>query len=218
MKTTPSRQAGFMNGYLISIIVLIVALLGVGGLATWAYVQYSDASTDLNSKLDIAKADARKEQADIDAEKFFEKAKEPNYAFIGPDDYGRLTFNYPKTWSAFVQKDTSGGGTYQAFLNPGVVPPISSKQQFAIRVTIEETPYDKVLRKYDNLVKAGKLKASKTSSKGHSGARLDGEFNKYIRGVAVIYKIRDKTATIQTDANTFKPDYEKLIKTIDFND
>lgn len=207
-----------MNGYLISIIVLIFALLSVGGLAVWAYMQYSDASTDLNSKLDIAKADARKEQADIDAEKFFEKAKEPNYAFIGPDDYGRLTFNYPKTWSAFVQKDTSKGGTYEAYLNPGVVPPISDKQQFALRVTIEEKPYDKVLAEYDDLVKAGKLKASKTSSKGHGGARLDGEFNKYIRGVAVVYKIRDKTVTIQTDANTFKPDYEKLIKTIDFND
>jgi hypothetical protein len=47
--------------------------------------------------------------------------------------------------------------------------------------------------------------------------RLDGSFSTDIRGSAVIFKIRDKTVTIRTDADTFKPDFENIIKTINFN-
>jgi len=53
---------------------------------------------------------------------------------------------------------------------------------------------------------------------GNNGTRLDGAFTKDIRGYAVIFKIRDKTLTIRTDANTFKSDFNKLINTIKFNE
>ena len=56
-----------------------------------------------------------------------------------------------------------------------------------------------------------------TPANGQSGTRLDGKFSDDIRGAAVIYKIRDKTAVIQTDADTFKADFDALIKTITFN-
>jgi len=51
---------------------------------------------------------------------------------------------------------------------------------------------------------------------GENGVRLDGNFTKEIRGSAVVFKIRDKTAVIQTDADTFKHDFNTLIKTISF--
>jgi hypothetical protein len=66
-------------------------------------------------------------------------------------------------------------------------------------------------------VKKGDLRSSATSANGNNGTRLDGSFTKDIRGSAVIYKIRDKTLTIRTDADTFKPDFENIIKTINFN-
>jgi hypothetical protein len=66
-------------------------------------------------------------------------------------------------------------------------------------------------------VKKGSLRSSATSANGNNGTRLDGNFTKDIRGSAVIYKIRDKTVTIQTDADTFKPDFENIIKTLNFN-
>ena len=54
-------------------------------------------------------------------------------------------------------------------------------------------------------------------SMGNTGTRLDGNFSKNIRGAAVIYKVRDKTATVRTDANeTFKADFNKIIQTINF--
>jgi len=74
-----------------------------------------------------------------------------------------------------------------------------------------------VIEDYKDLVKSGKLTTSSVKANSQNGTRLDGSFTKDIRGAAVIYKIRDKTAIIRTDADTFKPDFENLIKTITFN-
>jgi hypothetical protein len=211
------NEQGAVSWSLVAIIGLVVLTLVAGSLAIWAYLNYNEQKTNVDGKVALAVAEARKEQADIEAEKFAQREKEPNRQFVGPDDYGRLTFDYPKTWSVFEAKDTSRGGSYEAYLNPVSVPPISEIQQYALRVVIEEKDYDQVVKSYEELVKKGDLRNSTTSANGHNGTRLDGSFTKNIRGSAVIYKIRDKTVTLRTDADTFKPDFENLIKTINFN-
>ncbi|MFI5212372.1 MAG: hypothetical protein ACHQTE_00230 [Candidatus Saccharimonadales bacterium] len=211
------HDQGVISGSLIAIIALIILVIGAGSAAIWAYVNYNEQKMNVDSKISLAEAAAEKKQSDADAKTFFDKAKEPNLQFVGPDDYGRLTFSYPKTWSAYVAKDVTQGGTYEAYLNPVTVPPVSSVQQFALRVTIEPRDYDQVIKTYDSLVKSGALRSSATSANGNNGVRLDGNFTKDIRGSAVIYKIRDKTVTIRTDADTFKPDFEAIITSINFN-
>jgi hypothetical protein len=202
---------------------LIIVILAVGltialGFAIWAYINYNEAKTNIDGKISEAVATAEKAQADADEAKFTAREKEPTREFVGPDDYGRLTFNYPKTWSVYVNKDASTqGGAYEAYLNPVSVPAVSQTQQYALRVIIEEKDYDKVISSYSSLVKTGALKSSPTSSKGVNGTRFDGSFNKNIRGSAVVYKIRDKTLTLRTDADTFKKDFDALITTIKFN-
>lgn len=218
MKTSRHNQQGAVSGSLIAIIGLIVLVLGFGSAAIWAYVNYNEQKSNVDGKIALAVAKAEKEQGDKDAAAFQEQEKEPNREFVGPDDYGRLTFSYPKTWSVYEAKDvSSNGGTYEAYLNPVVVPPVSTTQQYALRVAIEEKDYDQVVSSYEHLVKKGDLRSTAFSANGHSGTRLDGNFSKDIRGAAVIFKIRDKTVTLRTDADTFKPDFDKLIKTIDFN-
>jgi hypothetical protein len=210
-------EAGGVSGSLLAMIGLGVLVLATGSLAIWAYINYNEQKTNVDGKIDLAVAEAKKEQSDADEVKFSEREKEPNRQFVGPDDYGRVTFDYPKTWSVFEATDISRGGSYEAYLNPVTVPPLGSSRQFALRVTIEEKDYDQVVKSYEELVKKGDLRNTPTSATGHNGTRLDGSFSKDIRGSAVIYKIRDKTLTLRTDADTFKPDFEKLIKTLDFN-
>lgn len=214
-----TTEAGGISGSLIAIISLIILVLGAGSLAVWAYLNYSDQKTNVDNKISLAVAEAKKAQSDTDSAKFLEQEKIPNRLFVGPDDYGRLTFSYPKTWSVYVASDvTQNGGTFSAYLNPVTVPPTgNSSQQYALRVTIEQRDYGAVLQQYDNSITAGKLSTTVTNSNGKSGTRLDGTFDDKIRGAAVIYKIRDKTVTIRTDADTFKPDFDALVKTIDFN-
>jgi len=210
-------EDGSEKVWMITTICLTIVFVGVSALAVWLYMNYSDQKNNVDDKISAAVAIAKQSQAEVDETKFAQREKEPNRQFVGPDDYGRLTFSYPKTWSAFINKDVSSGGTYEAYLNPVTVPPISAIQQFSLRVTIEEKAYDKVLATYDQLVKKGDLKSSSVSVDGNSGTRLDGAFSKDIRGSAVIYKIRDKTLTIRTDADTFKADFNLLIATIKYN-
>lgn len=211
------REEGSISGSMIAIIGLSVLVLAAGSLAIWAYINYTEQKTNVDGKIELAVAEAKREQGDIESEKFAQREKEPNRQFTGPDDYGRLVFNYSKTWSVYEAHDVSRGGTFEAYLNPIVVPPISPTQQYALRVTIEERDYDQVVKTYESLVKKGDLRTSAVSASGNNGTRLDGNFTKDIRGSAVIFKIRDKTATLRTDADTFKPDFENLIKTINFN-
>ncbi len=216
-KLSHKHEQGGISGSMLAIIGLSVLVLVAGGFGIWSYVNYTEQKTNVDGKIKLAEADARRDQGEIEAEKFAQREKQPNRDFVGPDDYGRLTFSYPKTWSVYVAHDTSKGGTYEAYLNPITVPPVSPTQQFALRVTIEEKDYDQVVKTYEGLVKKGDLRTSAVSANGNNGTRLDGNFTKDIRGSAVIYKIRDKTMTLRTDADTFKPDFEEIIKTINFN-
>lgn len=218
LKKMTTYNKGAVDGWMISTIGLIILVLGFGSLAIWAYMNYNEAKTDIDGKIALAEAEAKKEQAEEDEAKFAEREKEPRREFIGPDDYGRLSFTYPKTWSVYVAKDAQKGGDYEAFLHPVQVPSLENQatQQVALRLQIVDKDYDVYLKQYERLVSDGKLRSSTVSVNGENGIRFDGDFTKDIRGAAVIFKIRDKTAVLRTDADTFKPDFEALIKTVTF--
>lgn len=209
-------QRGASLAVTIIIAVLALLVIGVSGLAVWSYLNYTDQKENVNAKIDKAVALAEKEQGDRLAKEFQEAEKKPNLTFSGPADFGSLSFSYPKTWSVYVDSDGRKNDKFEAYLNPVVVPPVAKDERFALRVSITSESYEDVIKKYQSLVKKGDLKSSATKANGVDGTRLDGAFSKDIRGSAVVYKIRDKTAVIQTDADTFKPDYEALIKTIKF--
>jgi len=201
---------------ILTIVFIITTLAAIGG-GVWAYMNYLDQKDNTDAKISTAVAAGVKEQADKDAADFLQKEKQPNRQFAGPDDYGRLAFDYPKTWSTYVSKDTETGGTYEAYFNPVSVPPIKDTTQYALRVTIKQDEYEKVLASYDSLVKRGDLVATAIKADGTDGTRLEGNFTKDIRGLAVVFKIRDKTVIMRSDAETFRADFDALISTITFN-
>lgn len=204
--------------WLIIAIVFIATTVVALGFAGYATYNYFDQKDNVDAKVSTAVNDAVKVQADKDAADFLQKEKQPNRLFAGPEDYGGVSFDYPKTWSIYVAKDTTtNGGTYTAYFNPVTVPPVSDTTQYALRVTIEQRDTDKVIASYDDFVKKGDLKASAVKIDDTDGTRLDGNFTKDIRGSAVIFKIRDKTVTIRSDAETFKGDFDALVQTIKFN-
>lgn len=212
-----THESGQVNGWLIATISLAILSIGAIAGAVWGYLSYAEQKTNVDNKVGIAVVTAKKEQADIDEAKIVQYENALTRQFVGPDDYGRLTFNYPRIWSTFINRDVTQGGTFEAYLNPDTVPPVSLSQQYALRVTIEQKSYDTVIASYAPLIKKGTLRSSAVSVDGNNGTRIDGSFSKDIRGSAVIYKIRDKTVTLRTDADTFKPSFDALIQTIKFN-
>lgn len=217
MNTLHKHETGGVSLLLVAVIVLGITTVAFGVLAIVSYTQYNAKNTDVNGQIKIAVVEAQKTQQEADEKKFADREKEPNRDFVGPDDYGRVSFKYPKTWSVYVATDPTKGGKYEAYLHPVTVPKVSETEQFALRVTIEERDYDQILEGYKSKVNSGDLSSAATTSQGIDGTRLDGNFSQNIRGSAVVYKIRDKTLIIRTDANTFKPDFDALIKTITFN-
>lgn len=220
MKSYRSLERGAVHRSIIAIVGLLVLVIVFGAFSAWAYVNYLDQKKDVDSKIADAAAKARLEQSDKDEADFAVRENKDTKQFTGPSDYGHLTFDYPKKWSAYQATDVSegGGAKYEAYLNPDLVPPISDTQKFALRVTIEQITYDKAVASYNTLIKKGDLKSSVYNDGKHTGTLLTGNFNKDIIGTAVLIKLRDRTLTLRTDGDTFKDLFATILQTVNFNE
>ena len=213
-------EAGDINGSIFAIVALVVLVLVFGVFSVWAYLNYQEQKRDVDSKINdavaVAKlAESKKSEAAIEKYK-----NETTTLFVGPSDYGRLTFEYPKFWSAYQATDVSRGGgvTYEAYLNPVLVPPVGETTKFAMRITIEQKTYDQSVSEYQKQIEDGELKSSAYSDGAHTGTMLVGNFNKDIYGTAVLMKMRDRTLTIRTDGDVFKENFDIILKTVKFNE
>lgn len=212
-----SSQAGSVNPLLISSILLALLSAGLGGLSVWSFANYQDQKHNTDAKIEVAVTKAKTVQSAELEKNFIEREKQPYTKFNGPDDLGHVMFDYPKTWSVYVDNN-GANGDYEAYLNPVSVPTVSPSQPFATRVVIDDRTYEETLRSYEGLVKKGSLKSTPVTANGFTGVRLDGKFSNTREGSSVIFKVRDKTLLISTDATAFRADFDGVVlKSLDFN-
>lgn len=213
------KTSGGEKSLLKTVIIILLTLLFLGAtlLAFYFYSEYRESKTDLDAKIDAAVVDASKELEDKLEAEFAEREKTPYATFTGPADYSSLSFKYPKTWSVYIAKDASSGGEFEAYLHPGEVSPVSATTVNALRVTIKDETTETAEKRYASALKKGNLKASIADINGESATRYDGALNKNFVGSVVILKLRDKTATIQTDAEIYRDDFNQIINSITFN-
>ena len=215
-------------GLIKTIAIIAISLVAITfiGLFIWMFVQYNDAQTDLDGKLAIAAAEARDEQATKDEEEFLEREKYPYKTFSGPVDYGQLTFEYPKTWSVYVAADASSGGDFNAYFNPIQVDAVGKETINALRVSIRNKSFEDVTEEYQkamnkknsNLTVESVTIGNEEKGTSVTANRYTGTIpNTDLSGYIVVFKIRDKTAILQTDSVLFKEDFDKLLGTIVFN-
>lgn len=192
-----------------------VLFLIAGGFAIWSFMEYSQTKNGVDARVQVETAKAKAEQAESDQKKFSEEAKNPRIEFVGPSEYGRVSFMYPKTWSVYIDRDGSDRGDYVAYLHPKEVPSIHNKDsRFAMRLEIINKDFNTVLKNYEQKVKKGELSSSSVEFNGIAATRIDGAFSKELRGTVVLMKVNDKTIRFSTDADTFKPDFEAVLKTL----
>ncbi len=209
------REQGAVNGWMVGTIGCLVLFLIAGSLAIWMYMMYVQEKGNVDGRIAVEVAKAKSEQAEADQKTYSEEAKNPRIEFVGPSEYGRLTFMYPKTWSVYIDKDGTDRGDYRAFLHPTTVPSLSNDaSRFAFRVEILNKNLDDVLNTYQAKLKKGELTSSSVEANGIAATRLDGTFDKDLRGAAILFKLRDKTVRLSTDADTFKPDFQTILNTI----
>lgn len=220
MKLIRNHERGAINASMFAIIALTVLVIAFGSFGVWAYLNYMEQKKDVDSKISSAEDKAKLVQSTADEEKFAKREKEPLRQFVGPADYGRLTFDYPKTWSAYQATDISKGGgvTYEAYLNPILVPPVQETNKIALRVKIEQKIYEQALAFYDKQIQKGELKTSVYNDGVHTGTTMTGNFSKDMISTTVFIKMRDRTLTLRTDGEVFKEDFAAILKTVKFNE
>ena len=205
---------------IIAIILLSLVAVTFIGLFIWIYVEYDEVRTDVEGQIRTAVAEAEDTLAMKMEKEFLEREKYPFKVFAGPLDYGQLTFEYPKTWSLYISAPADKGGDFNAYFAPIQV---VNNEVNALRVTIRNKSFDAVAAEYQKEMEKKKSNLKMESvTFGKNGDIVGNRYTGTIPGTEydgfiVIFKIRDKTAILQTDSVLFQPDFDKLLNTITFN-
>ena len=216
---TYNQQSGLVSVSLVTSIVFGIFALVFGSIMIWALVNYNDQKNNVETKISLAVKDAKTAQKNEDEKDFEEQEKQPLKEFVGPNDLGRVNFKHPKTWSVYVASAGLNGTNYEAYFNPEQVPSVQGQaNKYALRLSILNQSYETVIQKYAGLVKSGQLRSESITANGFTGQKFEGNLSREVDGTVVLFKIRDKTLVLQTDAPTFKPDFnDKILKDLNFD-
>lgn len=204
-------QSGELNPLVIPLVLLLVISLGMSAFGIWSYLQYSAQRDNVQGIVDGEVAKAKQKQQEEDQKVFAEREKEPYRQFIGPDDLGRVEFNYPKTWSIYVNK-AGRGGNYEALFHPNKVHPVSNRQPYALRVVVQPRSYESIVNSYRSRVEQGRLRSDAATINGFNGVRLSGKLSEQVpNGTVVLFKVRDKTLSITSESSEFFSDFNNIV-------
>lgn len=220
--TTPVsyNSGGSSKKGLFTTIVLVVLLIASLAFGAWAFKNMQDYKNNSDKKAAVAVANANKIQAAQLQAKYDKDSKSPFKVFSGSPTYGTITFNYPKTWSAYV--DTSNSSEpINAYFYPGEVPGIQSKTAYALRVELVSTDYAQAVQQLSSGISGGKVTARayippmlSGVANIQAGTLFSGQINSQDPtqvGTMVVIKVRDKTLQISTQSSKFLDDFNSTI-------
>jgi hypothetical protein len=195
---------------IVLLVVLLVAALGFGG---WAFVSRQDYKNNVDAKIKTAVAKNTKAVKAKDAQEFAEAAKQPLKTYVGPEAYGSVQIEYPKTWSAYVV--TTSGQLLDAYFNPDFVPSAADqKSVFALRAEIENIRYSQAITQVQSQQKQGKVTVEPYAlpqTPEAVGVRVDGQLTQTKQGSMVVLPVRDKTLKIWIESPDYLDDFNKII-------
>lgn len=214
MKT--NKQAGFISGLLIALIATVFILIVAIIFAAWAFAGYQDYKNNSDQKAAAAAAAAKEQTQKEDAEQYAEESKNPLKTHVGPDAYGSVTIQYPKTWSAYIQEQTSGSGVpMNNYFHPDVVRSTQdANNAYALRVQLMNTTYSGIMQQYQALAKNQKVtvqpyKLPKVPSV--VGSRVDGQITPQKQGTMIVLPLRNLTLQISTESKDFEADFNNIV-------
>jgi hypothetical protein len=197
-----------------TVTILVVLLLSAVGFGVWAFMGRQDFKNNVDSKVAVAVKQNTKEVQAQDAKDYAEAAKQPLKLYTGPEAYGSVHINYPKTWSSYIV--TNGGGQpLDAYFNPDYVPSANDqKSVFALRVQVVAMSYTQTLTQFQGLQKQGKVTVAPYAlpkTPGTVGVRIDGQLTANKQGSMIVLPVRDKTLKLWIESNEFAADFNNII-------
>lgn len=205
------NQHGAINPLALALVVSLLIMVGLGAAAVNYYGRYVDHRDNVDAKVSQAVQTALTKQENQLRAEFAEENKRPYETYTSPAALGSIEVTYPRTWSAYVNEQTSGRNQLDGYFHPGYVPDARSETRFATRMTLETKDYADSVDDYDKDVEKGLLKARAVTVSGVKGIRLDGQIDRDINGALVILPLRDKTLKIWSESPDHLGDFNSVI-------
>lgn len=192
-----------------------VAVLALAVLSAWGYserTKYKDQTEQIVAKAVQENTSSVQQKA---AATYAEEAKKPLKPFSGPEAYGTVHFEYPKTWSMYNNGNKTSTTPVDLYGAVDVVPSMQDQTvTYALRVQVVSVSYASSVQQFQGLQKAGKLKISPYSlpkNPGIVGSRVDGQLTPSKQGSMVLLPVRDKTLKLWTESDAGKADFDNII-------
>ncbi len=192
--------------------ILVVVMIGGLGFTTYKYYDLKK-NFDTRSEA-ITNLALRKNTKRLEAD-FVEREKREFVTYTALTELGSLSFTHPKNWHIYLKNDSVND--YEVYFHPRRIRPIDRDSRYALRLNVTDKDYERVLKGYDSLVRKEDITTKVVNVNGSNATLFEGMFNKYIKGSQLVFKLRDKTVIMSTDAEQFKKDFYEIIETITFN-
>jgi hypothetical protein len=214
------NSSSHSGGGVLTTVVLVILLIGALGFGGWAFTSMQDYKNNSDKKAAVAVAAAEKVQAAQLQASFDQQSASPNKSFNGSPTYGSIGFNYPKTWSAYV--DTSNiSEPINAYFHPNEVPGIQSKTAYALRLELLSTDYSQVIQQLSSQITTGTITAKAYLppklagvTNVQPGTLFSGQVNiqdPNQKGTLLAIKVRDKTLEISTQSNDYLTQFTSIV-------
>lgn len=204
------------------VFAVVFALLFICALVfgLWAFSERNDYKNNSDTKAASAVEAALAKQKDELSQEFSEQAKSPYLTFNGPATYGSFSFEYPKTWSVYVEESNQSANLFTVYMHPESILDIDKKenlQAFSLQVT--GSSYDEQIKRLDSAVGQGRISASTfrpAQVESVLGLRVRGEIENDITGQQVFIPIRDRTLILTSESDDYASDFDRILSTLKF--
>lgn len=202
------------HSLLVPFVMVLVLLVVAAGFGIWAFMERQDYKDNSDQKAAVAAQEAKVATKAEEAAKYAEEAKNPLKTYVGPSDFGSVTLQYPKTWSAYVVQN-GNDQPLDAYFHPDVVPDIEQEASvFALRIEIVEDAYDQVLAEFTSGAEEGQITVSPyklPKVDGVVGSRVDGQIGAEKRGNMVLFPLRNVTLKVWTETDQYTKDFSDIV-------
>lgn len=209
-------QRGAINALLIPFILVLLLFFGSAGFGVWAFMSRQDYKNNVDAKIAVAQAATKTATQAADQVTYNQQAKYPLKAYVGPAAYGKVTVNYPKTWSAYVQ-DSGGNSSnpVNGYFEPGAVPDTTnSSSTFALRVQVINTPYAQSMANFTSQAQDGTVTVAPYSLPkvgSVTGSIVTGQIETNVNGIMIVLPLRSTTLEVWTEQPAEEADFTNII-------
>jgi hypothetical protein len=208
------NQDGSANSLLVSaiLVILLIAALVFG---VWSFKGRQDYKNNVDIKVAAAVTVAKQLESTAKDTQFAEAQKSPLKTYTGPQTYGSIVFQYPKSWSGYVD-DTGNNSNalIDAYFSPNLVPSLTSTNStFSLRVQVSSQSYSQYVQSLSRSNSSAPAISAYALPKvpGQIGIQLSGTLPDGKQGTMVVLPLRDKTLLIWTDSTQFLSDFNNYI-------